>query len=105
MKWTGAEVARDARRFAEAQLNYGKGSRINRRNLNIELERKMRDPMYREAFENELQNLDDHDIYIKLKAKKTLQSAYRKGKKVYRTANRFYRIWQKLKPYIYEVLK
>ena len=105
MRWTGTEVARDARRFAEAQLNYGRGSRINRRNINIELERKMRDPMYKEAFENELQNLDNGDIYKKIKTRKSLENAYRKGKKAYRTANKFYRIWQQLKPYIYEVLK
>lgn len=105
MRWTGAEASRDARRFAEAQLNYGKGSRINRRNLNIELEHKMRDPMYREAFETALQDIDDGKVYKKIKTRKSLENAYRKGKKVYRTANKFYRIWQQLKPYIYEVLK
>lgn len=105
MKWTGVEVARDAKRYAAAQLNYGPGSRIQRRNLDIELRPKLRDPAYKEAFERELKSIDDNDIYKRIKARKTAENVLKNGRKAYHTANKLYRLWQQIKPYIMGVFE
>lgn len=104
MKWTGVEVARDARRYAKARLNYGRGAGIERRNIMLELRPKMKDPAYAEAFQNELKNLDDGKIFKQIQTRKKLENAVKTGKKAYRGANKLYHLWQRIKPYISEVL-
>ena len=92
---------RDAYRYVEASLDYGRGSKINRRNIIKEIEIKSKkNPDYAMIFDEEVKKIDRDEVFQKLQAKKKLQSTYNQGKKgvrLFRKAKRlFYDLFEVL---------
>lgn len=79
-------VERDAYRFMEAKLDYGKGSGTKRRLVKAEIEKKMEDDNYKAAFNDALMNVDVDGILKKIEARKSMQNAYNGVKKTAKTA-------------------
>ena len=97
--WFGGSIGKEAhaktyaRKFLEAQMDYGKGSRINRRNVNKEVEINRNDPEWNDIFMRELGDLDRDKVFQDLQRKKKLQSTYKQGKKgvrLFRKAKRLF---------------
>lgn len=82
------QAAKDAKRYSEAQLNYGKGAGITRRLLKAELEEKMKDAIYKTAFEAALTGIDKAGIAAQIQKKKGIQRAVEGGRKTLRAARR-----------------
>lgn len=81
-------VERDALRFMEAKLDYGKGAGTKRKLINAELEQKFKDPGYKEAFNDALLNIDTDRILKKIEKRKEYENTYRGIKKTYRNTKR-----------------
>ena len=84
---------RDAYRYVEASLDYGPGSRINKRNVIREIEIRSKNPDYAMIFDEEVRKIDRDEVFQKLQAKKKLQSTYKHGKKgvrLFRKAKRLF---------------
>lgn len=87
------EARKDAKRYLEAQMNYGKGAGTKRKLLNAELSKKMNDIRYKQAFDQALAQIDQSKVVEKVKRKKTIQHAAdtaRKGYYAARRAENFY---------------
>lgn len=82
------EARRDARRYSEAQLNYGKGAGTQRRLIDAELKEKMKDEIYHTAFEAALAGINKADVASRIQKKKGIQRAYEGAKKTVRAAQR-----------------
>jgi len=82
------EAARDARRYMEAKMNYGKGAGTQRKLLKAELERKMENDIYREAFDDALVHVDQADIARRIKAKKNVEKGVKTARNGYYAARR-----------------
>lgn len=83
--YSNREIRKDAKRYAKAKMNYGKGAGIERRHINAELEKKMHDESYKQAFDAELEKLDMESIVRDVKIRKGSQSVAINGKKVLKT--------------------
>ena len=81
-------VERDAVRFMEAKLDYGKGAGTKRKLIKAELENKMKDDVYKAAFNDALMNVDTDRIMKKIERRKELENACKGAAKTYRTARR-----------------
>lgn len=79
---------KDARRYAKAKMDYGKGAGIKRRHINAELEKKLQDVSYREAFEAELDRLDMDRVVKGIKAEHGARAVQVEGKKVFKNVVR-----------------
>lgn len=82
------EAARDAIRFMEAKMDYGRGSGNKRKIIDAEVKDKMKSDIYRLAFEAALQTIDEGEIVRRIQGKKHLEKAYVGAKKTYRVARR-----------------
>ena len=90
-------IERDAYRFMEAKLDYGKGSGTKRKLMKAELERKFQDDSYKEAFNDALMNVDTDAILKKIERKKSMQKAYEGTKTAFRTANHVSNVYSRNK--------
>ena len=79
---------RDARRYTEAQMDYGRGSGNKRKILNAELKEKMEDAAYKSYFNAELERINESEVARKINKKKTAEKAYEGAKKTIRAARR-----------------
>ena len=90
-----AQAEKDAQRYAEAKLNYGKGAGTQRKLLDAELKEKMANEIYKAAFEAALAGIDKAGVVEKIRKKKGVQRAVdgaRKGiRTVRRAENMYYR--------------
>lgn len=84
----GSSVERDAFRFMEAKLDYGKGSGTKRKLIKAELEEKFKDDAYKEAFNDALMNIDTTAIMRKIDRKKELEYTYKGVRKGFRLAKK-----------------
>ena len=91
----GKSVERDALRFMEAKLDYGKGAGTKRKLIKAELENKMQDDAYRAAFNDALMNIDTDIIMRRIEHRKELENAAKNAKRTYRTAKRGVRFYAK----------
>ena len=68
-----SEAKKDAKRYAKAKMNYGTGAGIDRRHIKAELDKKMQNQTYKQAFDAEMDKIDYEkivrDIKVKNKAK------------------------------------
>lgn len=85
MKYSKAEIKKDAKRFAKAKMDYGEGAGIKRRHVNAELEKKLQNESYRQAFEAELGKLNMDRIVDGVNAKHAVKGVQINGKKVLKT--------------------
>lgn len=81
-------VERDAFRFMEAKLDYGKGAGTKRKLIKAELDKKLQDDNYREAFNDALMNIDTTAIMRKIDRKKELEYTYKGVRKGFRLAKK-----------------
>ncbi len=79
---------KDARRYAEAKLNYGKGAGTQRKLLDAELKEKMANEIYKAAFEAALAGIDKAGVVEKIRKKKGVQRAVEGARKGVRTVRR-----------------
>lgn len=82
------EARRDAKRYAEAQMNYGKGAGTQRKLLEAELSKKMKDITYKQAFDYALERIDKSEVLKTVKQKKGFQKVANTAKKGYYAARR-----------------
>lgn len=72
------EAKRDAKRYADAKMYYGKGAGNRRKLLDAELSKKKKDPEYSKMFDEELSKVDMARSAKKAKAERTTRDvAYR----------------------------
>ena len=88
----------DAYRYVEAELNYGEGSRITRRNVRKDIEIKCKDPEYKRLFEMEVAKVDRDQVYKRLRVIKAAAEKYNQGKKGVR-------LFRKAKRLFYDILE
>ena len=79
---------KDAQRYAEAKLNYGKGAGTQRKLLDAELKEKMVNEIYKTAFEAALARIDQAGVVEKIRKKKGVQRAVEGARKGVRTVRR-----------------
>lgn len=79
------EAKKDAMRYAKAKMNYGDGAGIARRHLNAELEKKLADPAYAAAFEEELGRINMEHVVRDIKTKNNAKAVVGGVKKSVKT--------------------
>ena len=87
------QARHDAYRYVEAEMNYGEGSRIERRNVRKDIEIKCKDPEYKILFDIEVSKVDRDQVYRRLRVLKAAKEKYEQGKKgvrLFRKANRLF---------------
>lgn len=87
------QAARDARRYSEAQMNYGQGAGTQRKLIDAEIKEKLKDDIYRATFEATLAGINQADVAKKIQQKKGIQRAVdgaKKGVRAARRAENFY---------------
>ena len=98
------EAARDARRFAEAKMNYGKGAGTQRKLLNAELSHKMENSLYQEAFNDALAHIDEADVARRIKTRKSVEKGAKAVRNGYYTARRVGNAYNRNKTLIDQIL-
>lgn len=83
-----AQAAKDAKRYAEAQMNYGRGAGTQRKLLEAELKEKLKNDIYKAAFEAALDTINKADVAEKIRKKKGVRKAVDGAKKTVRAARR-----------------
>lgn len=83
-----AQARKDAKRYSEAQLNYGQGAGTQRKLIDAELKEKLKDDIYRATFEAALASINKADVAAKIRKKKGVQRAVEGAKKTARAARR-----------------
>lgn len=86
-----------AKRYLESNFDYGRGSRINRRNVHKTVEIKRKDPEWNAYFLDAVAELDPDKIYKDLQIRKKLESEYRRGKKGLRILRKVRRLFYDLR--------
>jgi hypothetical protein len=61
------DATKDAKKFAEAKMDFGEGAGIKRRHVKAALEVKFRDPNYKKSFDEALAAIDYHKATKKAK--------------------------------------
>lgn len=84
MGYSKSEVKKDAKRFAKAKMDYGKGAGIKRRHVNAELEKKLQDASYRKAFEAELEKVNMDRVVQGVKTRHAVEGVHVNGKRVFK---------------------
>lgn len=79
---------RDAKRYYEAKMNYGKGAGNRRKILDAEIKAKMKDHNYEVEFHKALSQIDPGEVAQKIEKRKAVQKTYSGVKKAVRTARR-----------------
>ena len=82
------QAAKDAKRYLEAKLNYGKGAGTKRKLITAELQEKMKNDIYKAAFEEALARINQADITAQIRKKKGVQAAVEGSRKTIRAARR-----------------
>ena len=82
------QAERDAKRYSEAQMNYGKGAGNQRKIIDAEVKEKLKDDIYKAAFEAALARINEADVAEKIKRKKGVRKAVDGAKKTVRAARR-----------------
>ena len=83
-----AQARKDAKRYSEAQMNYGRGAGNQRKILDAELQEKLKDDIYKATFEAALAGINKADVAEKIRKKKGIQAAVEGAKKTARAARR-----------------
>ena len=99
------QAAKDAKRYLEAKLNYGKGAGTQRKLLNAELQEKFKNDIYKAAFEAALARIDQADITAQIRKKKGVQAAVEGGRKALRAARRAEGIYYRNQGWLGPILK
>ena len=99
------QARRDAKRYSEAQLNYGKGAGNRRKILNAELQEKMKNDIYKAEFNKTLESINKRDIARKIENKKGVEKAIDGAKKTVRAARRAEGFYQRNKYWIDGILR
>lgn len=99
------QASRDAKRYSEAQMNYGKGAGTRRKLLKAEIDEKMKDYHYEVEFHKALSRINQGDILKKVETKKGIQKTYNGAKKAVRTARRASNFYSRNKSWIDDLLR
>lgn len=82
------QAKKDAMRYTEAQLNYGKGAGTQRKILNAEIQEKLKNDIYKATFEATLACINQADVAEKIRKKKGVQATFEGAKKAARSVRR-----------------
>lgn len=99
------QAAKDAKRYSEAQMNYGRGAGTQRKLLNAELKEKMKDEVYKAAFEAALAGINQAGIAEKIRKKKGLERAVEGGRKTIMAARRAESFYHRNRYWIDSILR
>ncbi len=94
------QAEKDAKRYLEAKLNYGTGAGTQRKLLNAELKEKLKNDIYKTAFEKALAAASETDALKKVRQKKGVQRAVEGGRKTLRAARRAENFYYRHKPFV-----
>ena len=97
-------IERDAYRFMEAKLDYGKGAGTKRKLMKAELDAKMQDDSYKAAFNDALINIDTDEILRKIERRKAIERTYNGAKSTVRTVERTANFCSKYKGFMHVIL-
>lgn len=97
-------VERDAYRFIEARLDYGKGAGTKRKLIAAELEPKMQDDAYKAAFNDAINNIDVDRVIRSIERRKAFENTYHGAQKTVNTARRIGTIYANNKSWIDKIL-
>lgn len=90
------DIARmDARDYAYAKMNYGKGAGNRRKLIQARVDSRMSNPEYREAFKAALSEIDYEPVVKKVKTRKDIQAGVDAAKKTARLGRRLYSIYDR----------
>lgn len=82
------QAARDAQRYLEAKMNYGQGAGNQRKIINAQVQERMKNEIYKAAFEAALAGIDKAGVAEKIQKKKGVQRVVEGTRKGLRTARR-----------------
>lgn len=82
------QAKKDAMRYTEAQLNYGKGAGTQRKILNAEIQERLKNDIYKTAFEAALAGINQANVAEKIRKKKGVQATFEGAKKAARSVRR-----------------
>lgn len=85
----------DAKDYAYAKMNYGKGAGNRRKIIQARVDSRMSDPEYRAAFNEELSKIDYEPVAKKVKTRKDIQAGVDAAKKTARFGRRLYNIYDR----------
>lgn len=98
------QAYKDAEKYAEAQMNYGKGAGNQRKIIKAQVEERMKNDIYAEAFNQHLAQINSEEVVRKVKTKKNVEKAYSGAKKVYRSARKAENFYYRNKGIINHIL-
>ena len=75
---------RDAKRYSEAKMNYGRGAGNRRKILWAELQEKLKDDVYKAEFEKTVASINQRDVARKIENRKGVERAIDGAKKTVR---------------------
>ena len=78
------QARKDAEKYAEAQMNYGKGAGNRRKIIKAQVEERMKDDIYAEAFNQHLAQINSEQVAQKVEKKKNVEKTYSGAKKAYK---------------------
>lgn len=85
MKWgvrkTRSEARRDAKKYVRAKMFYGETAGTERKLLNAKLKPKMKDPTYKQFFDEYVQNADTAEAARHARGKRAAKDAAKTGKR------------------------
>lgn len=100
---------RDAHDYAYASANYGKGAGNRRKVIQMRIDERMSDPIYRRAFQEELSTIKYEPIVEKIEKRKVVENTCKETKKALSMAKRAYNIYDRnrdiLEPLVRRILK
>ena len=99
------QAERDAKRYMEARLNYGKGAGTQRKLIDAEIKERMKDAIYKAAFEATLAGIDQAGVAEKIRKKKGVQKAVEGGRKTIRAARRAENFYQRNRYWINDIVR
>lgn len=98
-------VERDAYRYVEAQLNYGKGAGTKRKLIKEELNYKFQDPNYKAAFDDAVNQIDRAAVMRKISQRKDFENSFNMTMRGYRKAKRFGNFYYRNQSWVEPILK
>lgn len=98
------QAEKDAMRFMEAKMDYGRGSGNKRKIVNAEIQERLKNDIYRLAFEKAIEVIDQKDVIDRIKTKKHMAKAYDGAKKTYRAARRAENFYSRNRGWINDIL-
>ena len=73
------QAKKDAKKYVTAKMYYGEGAGIRRRHLGGELEKKMKDPLYKKYFENAVANTNTEKAVKRAKIERNVKNVVTKA--------------------------